>query len=49
MKIILSIDEVGQILANYLYATGKIEKGTVDLSWHFDNFKVQDSYIEIKQ
>ena len=49
MKIVLSIAEVGQIIANYLYATGKVEKEIVDLSWHFDSSKIQDSYVEVKQ
>lgn len=49
MKIVLSIDEVGQIIANYLYATGKVKMGKVDLSWQFDSSKIQDSYVEVKQ
>ena len=49
MKIVLSIDEVGQIIANYLYATGKVEKDIVDLTWHVDKFKMQESYLEVKQ
>ena len=49
MKIVLSIDEVGQILANYLYTTGKIEKGAVNLTWQVDKFKLEDSYVEIKR
>lgn len=49
MKLVLSIDEVGQILANYLYTIGKVENTTIDLAWHIDKFKMQDSYVEVKQ
>ena len=49
MKIVLNLNEVGQILANYLYTTGKVEKESVDLTWHVDKFKLEDSYVEVKQ
>ena len=50
MKIVLNIDEVGQILVNHLCKTGRLENDVVaTLTWNIDKFKMQNSYVEIKQ
>ena len=49
MKIVLSLNEVGEILVDHLRKTGKLENVETDLHWHVSKNNLKDSYVEIKQ
>ena len=49
MKIVLTIDEAIQIIANYLVSIGKLEPKTTDVHWCMDNINAEKSYVEFEQ
>jgi hypothetical protein len=49
MKIVLSINEVNEILVDYLYSKGKLENKTTDIHWCVAHNNVKESYIEFEQ
>lgn len=49
MKIVLTINEVVQILGSYLVSIGKIEPKTTNIHWCMDNTNAEKSYVEFEQ
>jgi hypothetical protein len=51
MKIVLNINEVDEILIDYLLSNGKLDNKQVniDIHWHFVDNDAEESYVEYKQ
>ena len=49
MKIVLMINEVAQIVGNYLVSIGKLESKTTEVHWCMDNTNADKSYVEFEQ
>ena len=49
MKIVLTLDEVGQILIDHLGEVGKLEEGTANLTWRISNNNLRTPWVEIEQ
>lgn len=49
MKIVLTLDEVVQIVGNYLVSISKLERKATDVYWYIDNRDVKKSYVEFEQ
>lgn len=49
MKIVLTIDEVAEIVAQNLALNGKLEYKPTDIHWYFDNTNAKKSYVEFEQ
>lgn len=49
MKIVLTINEVVQIVANHLVSIGKLEPKATDVHWCMDNINAEKSYVEFEQ
>ena len=49
MKIVLTIDEALQFIANYLVSIGKLEPKVTVVHWYMDNINTEKSYVELEQ
>lgn len=49
MKIVLTINEVVQIVGNHLVSIGKLEPKTTNVHWCMDNINTDKSYVEFEQ
>ena len=49
MKIVLTLEEVVQIVGNHLASTGKLENKVTNVHWCIDNTDVEKSYVEFEQ
>ena len=49
MKIVLTLDEIMQIVGKHLISIGKLENKATDVHWYMDNADVRKSYVELEQ
>lgn len=49
MKIVLTLNEIVQIVGNHLVSIGKLEQKATDVHWCIDNTNVDKSYVEFEQ
>ncbi len=49
MKIVLSLDEACEIIAEHLVSNGKLENKPADVHWHVLNGNAKESYVEFEQ
>lgn len=49
MKIVLTLEEVAQIVGNHLVSISKLENKATNVHWCIDNRDVEKSYIEFEQ
>ena len=49
MKIVLTLEEVTQIVGNHLVSISKLENKATNVHWCIDNRDVEKSYIEFEQ
>lgn len=49
MKIVLTLNEIVQIVGNHLVSIGKLEPKATDVHWCIDNTNVDKSYVEFEQ
>lgn len=49
MKIVLTINEVMQIVGKHLVSIGKLENKATEVHWCMDNTDADQSYVEFEQ
>ena len=49
MKLVLTLEEVGNIVVEHLREKGTLKNELTDLNWHVRKDSLSDSYVEIKQ
>lgn len=49
MKIVLTIDEIMQIVGKHLISIGKLENKATEVHWCMDNIDAKKSYVEFEQ